>query len=67
MMPVHFNGYNYPPKIGSSHNGKIGTDNRWTLAEIVKQLDSCNYSCEGGDLNCNVAYRALKLLAKQEI
>jgi hypothetical protein len=31
-----------------------------TLAEIVKQLESCNYECEAGPLANNVAFIALK-------
>lgn len=36
-----------------------------TLEKIVKQLESCNYECEVGTLNNNVAFLALKGMAKQ--
>jgi hypothetical protein len=31
-----------------------------TLQEIVEQLESCNYECEAGTLENNVAWRELK-------
>lgn len=36
-----------------------------TLEKIVKQLESCKYQCEAGTLNNNVAFLALKGMAKQ--
>lgn len=36
-----------------------------TLAKIVKQLEGCNYECEAGTLNNNVAFLALKGMSKQ--
>lgn len=34
-----------------------------TIAKIVAQLESCNYECEGGLLENNVAFIALKRMA----
>lgn len=31
-----------------------------TIEKIVKQLESCKYECEGGYLNNNIAFLALK-------
>ena len=36
-----------------------------TLAKIVVQLEGCNYECEAGHLNSNVAFLALKGMAKK--
>lgn len=36
-----------------------------TLKEIVEQLELCGYECEGGKLENNVAFIALKKLAEQ--
>ena len=36
---------------------------RWTLREIVEQLDACNYQCEAGGLDHNEAFIALKRMA----
>jgi hypothetical protein len=35
-----------------------------TLQEIVEQLESCNYECEAGTLENNVAWRELKQIAE---
>lgn len=34
-----------------------------TLSEIVKQLESCKYECEGGALENNIAFTKLKEIA----
>jgi hypothetical protein len=34
-----------------------------TLAEIIEQLESCNYECEAGPLENNVAWQELKKVA----
>lgn len=39
------------------------TQDTWTLSEIVEQLEWCGYQCEGGPLEKNVAFMALKRLA----
>ena len=31
-----------------------------TLAKIVEQLESCQYTCEAGDLKDNIAFKVLK-------
>ena len=36
-----------------------------TLAKIVEQLEGCNYECESGTLNNNVAFLALKGMSKK--
>lgn len=36
-----------------------------TIKEIVEQLESCGYECEGGKLENNVAFQELKKLAEQ--
>ena len=36
-----------------------------TLAKIVEQLEGCNYECEAGCLNNNVAFLALKGMSKK--
>ena len=36
-----------------------------TLEKIVKQLEKCNYECEAGTLNNNVAFLALKGMLKK--
>lgn len=36
---------------------------RWTLLEIVGQLESCNFECEAGPLKNSAAFQALKSLA----
>lgn len=38
-----------------------------TLSEIVEQLRSCDYQCEGGPLVNNVAFRELEYCATQEM
>lgn len=35
------------------------------LKEIVEQLESCGYECEGGSLENNVAFQELKKMADQ--
>lgn len=32
-----------------------------TLREIIEQLESCNYECEAGNLENNVAWQELKV------
>jgi len=44
--------------------GSIQTYGKISLRKIADQLESCNYTCEGGELNNNVAFLALKQLAK---
>lgn len=41
-------------------------EEKWTLKEIVEQLESCGYECEAGKLEFNVAFIALKKMAKGE-
>lgn len=36
------------------------------IQEIVEQLEGCNYECEGGPLNMNIAFIKLKELANKE-
>lgn len=36
----------------------------WTLPEIVKQLELCGFSCEGGPLENNEAFQVLKEAAE---
>lgn len=36
-----------------------------TLKEIVEQLESCDYRCEAGSLENNVAFQELKRLAEK--
>lgn len=35
-----------------------------TITEIIKQLKSCNYTCEAGPLENNVAFKFLEKLAE---
>lgn len=37
-----------------------------TITDIVNQLESCGYTCEGGPLEMNMAFIALKKMAKRE-
>lgn len=39
---------------------------KMSLAEIAEQLQSCNYECEAGALDNNVAFIELKRHAKAE-
>lgn len=34
-----------------------------TIEKIISQLESCNYKCEGGPLENNVAFRSLKRMS----
>jgi predicted DNA binding CopG/RHH family protein len=36
-----------------------------TLTEIIEQLESCNYECEAGRLENNVAWQELKKMAQR--
>ena len=36
------------------------------LFKIVEQLESCDYQCDGGPLNNNVAFLALKKMAARQ-
>ena len=36
------------------------------IKEIVKQLESCKYKCDGGFLENNIAFIALKEMSKRE-
>jgi hypothetical protein len=36
------------------------------LKEIIEQLESCNYTCEAGPIENNVAFIELKELAENE-
>lgn len=40
-------------------------DDQPTLAGIVEQLRSCQYECEAGSLENNVAFQALEEMAKR--
>lgn len=42
---------------------EIEMDKYDTLDKIVKQLEWCNYECEGGSLKMNVAFLSLKQMA----
>lgn len=33
---------------------------KMTLKECIEQLEYCNYECEAGKLECNVAFRQIK-------
>jgi hypothetical protein len=37
---------------------------RQAINKIIEQLESCNYECEGGYLKNNIAFLALKRMAK---
>lgn len=36
------------------------TDMKWTLEDIVVQLESCDFECEAGPLENNLAFIAFK-------
>jgi hypothetical protein len=42
---------------------EIEMDKYDTIQKIVEQLESCNYECEAGALNRNIAFLALKRMA----
>lgn len=42
------------------------SSNKSKLKEIVEQLESCNYQCEGGPFVMNVAFIELKKMAEGE-
>ena len=44
--------------------GYLGSGAKDSLRKIVAQLRSCNYECEAGVLNMNVAFLALEELSK---
>lgn len=50
--------------IGESE-GYLNLHVRESLVKIVKQLEGCNYECEGGLLIKNVAFLALKKLTEK--
>ncbi len=45
-------------------NGYISIQVMQSLRKIIKQLEKCEYDCQGGPLNNNVAFLALKRMAK---
>jgi hypothetical protein len=49
--------------IGNAR-GYINYNVRESLKKIVAQLEKCNYECEAGVMEMNVAFLALKQLAK---
>ena len=52
------------PKIIQKTQTEIEIDKFDTIDKIVKQLEFCNYKSEGGILINNVAFLALKRMAK---
>ena len=51
------------PIVKPKTQTEIEMDKYDTLDKIIKQLESCNYECEGGVLKRNVAFLALKRMA----
>ena len=52
------------PKVIPKTQSEIEMDKYDTIQKIVDQLEFCNYECEGGFLKMNVAFLALKRMAK---
>ena len=52
------------PKIIPKTQTEIEMDKYDTIEKIVNQLESCNYECEAGILNKNIAFLALKRMIK---
>lgn len=50
-------------KYTRNAHDSIQTYAKISLRSIAEQLESCNYTCEGGELNNNVAFLALKELS----
>jgi hypothetical protein len=53
------------PKVIPKTQSEIEIDKFDTIDKIVAQLESCNYECEGSYLKMNVAFLALKRMAKK--
>lgn len=50
-------------KYTSDAKGYLNYNVQQSLRKICAQLEKCNYECEAGNLNMNVAFMALKQLA----
>lgn len=50
------------PIVSPKTQTEIEMDKYDTLAKIVAQLEWCNYECEAGTLNTNVAFLKLKTM-----
>jgi len=40
-------------------------ETKMTLKECIRQLESCNFECEAGKLECNIAFKQLKDLVER--
>jgi alcohol dehydrogenase YqhD (iron-dependent ADH family) len=52
-------------KVIPKTQAEIEMDKYDTLQKIVDQLESCNYECEASMLKMNIAFLALKRMAKK--
>ena len=52
-------------KVIPKTRGEIEMDKYDTLSKIVEQLEGCDYECEGGYLNKNIAFLSLKRMANK--